>query len=210
MKLTRKSFILLLVLFCLALAYFARGLYLPALAKFLICSDPLEHADAIVVLAGDDVSGDRVKEAVSLVRQGWSDQLIFTDAPIAWHVNSWDVMSGQARELGIPSDKIVEVRGDSPAGRGQLLDSTLSESRLVLAACKARGFKTLIIVTSNYHTRRARRIYNDLFKGSGIRVLIHPSLDDEYRVDRWWTRRADARTWLLEIEKTAFSYLEFP
>jgi uncharacterized SAM-binding protein YcdF (DUF218 family) len=189
-------------------AYIARPLYLPFLGEFLICADLLEKAGAIVVLAGDDTVGSRVSEAVSLLRGGWSEVLMVSDAPIAWGVTSAAVVRKQAVELGVPAAQIIAVPGKSPAG--QLLDSTLSESRLLLAECQKRKYKTVIVVTSNFHTRRAKRIFQRLSKDAGIRVLIHPSADTSFRVDHWWTRRADARMWLLEMQKLAFSYVELP
>jgi uncharacterized SAM-binding protein YcdF (DUF218 family) len=133
-----------------------------------------------------------------------------SDAPIAWGVTSGELARQQAAVLGISPTQIVVVSNRSPAGRGLLLDSTLSESRLLLAECQKRNFRTIIVVTSNFHTRRAKRIFDRLFKDAGIRVLMHPSADMSFRVDHWWTRRADARMWLLEMEKLVFSYVELP
>ncbi len=85
MKLTKKRALLvfLLLFVCWLALYVARPLYLPFLGEFLISADPLEKADAIIVLAGDDAVGSRVTEAVSLVREGWSQVLMVSDAPIA-------------------------------------------------------------------------------------------------------------------------------
>jgi uncharacterized SAM-binding protein YcdF (DUF218 family) len=210
MRLTKRrvALVFLLLAICGLSAYIARPLYLLPLGRFLICADPLEKADAIVILAGDDAVGSRVSEAVSLLRGGWSEVLMVSDAPIARGVTSAEVARKQAVELGISPTQIVAVSNRSPAGRGRLLDSTLSESRLLLGECQKRNFRTVIIVTSNFHTRRAKRIFDRLFKDAGIQVLMHPSADMSFRVDHWWTRRADARMWLLEMQKLAFSYLE--
>jgi hypothetical protein len=85
MKLTKKRALLvfLLLFVCWLALYVARPLYLPFLGEFLISADPLEKADAIIVLAGDDAAGSRVAKAVSLVREGWSQVLMVSDAPIA-------------------------------------------------------------------------------------------------------------------------------
>ena len=212
MKLTKRrvALVFLVLAICGLSAYIGRPLYLPFLGEFLVCADPLEKADAIVILAGDDAAGSRVIEAVSLWRAGWAEVLMVSDAPIAWGVTSGELARQQAAVLGISPTQIVAVSNRSPAGRGLLLDSTLSESRLLLAECQKRNFRTIIVVTSNFHTRRAKRIFDRLFKDAGIRVLIHPSADMSFRVDHWWTRRADARMWLLEMEKLVFSYVELP
>jgi len=212
MKLTakRSALVFLCLVVCGLGAYLGRPLYLPFLGEFLICADPLEKADAIIILAGDDTAGNRVSEAVSLWRGGWAEVLVVSDAPIAWGITSADVTRQQALALGVPPAQIIDVPGQSPAGRGLLLDSTLSESRVLLAECQKRNFKTVIVVTSNFHTRRAKRILDCLFTDAGIRVLIHPSADTSFRLDHWWTRRADARMWWLEMQKLVFSYMELP
>lgn len=197
-----------LLVLCGLPAYVARSLYLPQLAEFLIRNDPLEKVVAIIVLGGDDPAGSRVSEAVSLLHQGWAEVLVVSGGPIVWHTNAADVMRKQAEELGVPPDKIIAVPNSVPTGRTQLADSTLSEARVLLAECESRKYKTLIVVTSNFHTRRAGRIFRRVFQGSGIRVLVHPSPDTSFNVDHWWTRRTDARMWFLEMQKLAFSYLE--
>ena len=117
-------------------------------------------------------------------------------------------MCKQAEELGIPPDKIIAVPNSALTGRGQLADFTLSEVRLLLSECENRRYRTIIVVTSNFHTRWTGRIFRRIFRDSGIRVLIHPSPDMSFNVDHWWTRRADARIWFLEMQKLAFSYRE--
>jgi uncharacterized SAM-binding protein YcdF (DUF218 family) len=119
MKLTKKRALLvfLLLFVCWLALYVARPLYLPFLGEFLISADPLEKADAVIVLAGDDAVGSRVAEAVSLVREGWSQVLMVSDAPIAWGVTSAEVARKQAVELGVPPSQIIEVSSRSPAGR---------------------------------------------------------------------------------------------
>jgi uncharacterized SAM-binding protein YcdF (DUF218 family) len=211
-KLTKRRVALVFLVLAIGglSAYIAQPLYLPSLAEFLVCADPLEKADAIVILGGDDMAGSRLLEAISLLRRGWAEVLMVSDAPVAWGVTSGEVARKQAAQLGVPPSQIIEVSSRSPADRGLLVDSTLSESQLLLAECQRRKYKTVIVVTSNFHTRRAKRIFQRRFTGAGIRVLIHPSADTSFRVDHWWTRRADARMWLLEMQKLAFSYLELP
>lgn len=204
----RKLIALLFLALCGVVLYVSRPLYLPSFAEFLIHDDPLRKADAIIVLAGDDVSGNRVAHAVSLWRDGWAGVVVLSGGWIARGVRVEDVMRRQAEEMGVLPDKIVVVSSDLPTGRGTLADSTLAEVRLFLAECRKRKFRTVIVVTSNFHTRRAKRIFEHAFAGSGTEIVVVASPDDSFKVDRWWTRRTDARTWLLEMEKLAFNYFE--
>lgn len=204
----RKILGLLFLFFLASVLYLARPLYLPSFGEFLIETDPLRKADAIMVLAGDDIAGNRVTQAVSLWRDGWADQLLLSGGWIARGVRAEDVMRKQAEEMGVPAERIIVVPSEESAVRTTLADSTLAESRNLVAECQRRKFRRIIVVTSNFHTRRARRIFHRLFDPLGIEVMVTASRDDSFTVDHWWTRRADARMWLLEMEKLAFNYLE--
>jgi len=62
-----------------------------------------------------------------------------------------------------------------------------------------RNIKTVTVVTSNYHTRRARYIFQKVFpQGSGVRVAS--ARDGDFDPDRWWEKRKSikelAREWI--------------
>ena len=88
---------------------------LGAAGRFLVEADPLEHADAIVVLAGS--YPDRILEAVALYREGWAPRIILCREPENAGFRSCRASASPCRacststasvaeQLGVPSDAI--------------------------------------------------------------------------------------------------------
>jgi uncharacterized SAM-binding protein YcdF (DUF218 family) len=168
-----------LILICVGLVclYFI----LNAMGGFLIVADPLQRTDAMVVLSGDM---GRMSETATLFKDNFARVLILTetDQPFtgsdAPETNSTQAKRLLAQQEGIPSDAILVTRAES--------SSTLDEARAVLALLQEKGYTSCIVVTDPYHSRRTRMIFNDVFDGSGIKVIVRPVRDHWYRSTTWW------------------------
>ena len=71
--------------------------------------------------------------------------------------------------------------------------------------CRKRGIKKLLLVTSEFHTRRASRILQRVapqlyFRTVGSRTAV-------YDPDSWWKNRPSRKIWLLEASKTVADFL---
>ena len=65
--------------------------------------------------------------------------------------------------------------------------------------------RSVVVVTSPYHTRRALATFTDVFDGSGIAIGVEPSLTHSpARPDRWWAAAYDR--WYVRYEWTAIAY----
>jgi len=71
-----------------------------------------------------------------------------------------------------------------------------------------RGVKEVILVTSNYHTARAKRIFAKAAGPAGPRFLAFPVDDGLFDPDGWWTRRRYAKTFFYEAIRTVWSAVE--
>ena len=176
--------------------------FLPFAGRYLLYEDPLENSDAIVVLAGARV--ERWLEGVELYREGWAPKLVLSpgrmeDAEI------------QLRNMGIrfPSDAelardaIVQMKVPESAVETlpEQLDNTAQEAAAVHEMAAARHWQRVIVVTSKYHTRRARFAFARELARTNVQVLIRASRYDPAKPERWWTTRADARYVASELEK---------
>src|SRR5262245_38944069 len=56
-------------------------LFLPFAGRFFSTADPLQRADAILVLAGSRV--DRWLEAVDLFKEGWAPKVVLSPGPVS-------------------------------------------------------------------------------------------------------------------------------
>lgn len=184
----------------IALAVLALPL-LAAAGRYLVEDDPAEHADAIVVLTGS--YPDRIIEAVALFREGFAPHLILCREPQNAGFRRltelgvtvpryYELNRSVAEQLGVPPAAISVV--DRPAG------STYSEAELVLEYVLARGYRSILLVTSKYHSRRAARIYRHLADGK-VRIIVRPARDDDFEPDGWWRDRASTRRVIIEYQK---------
>jgi len=187
------------VLILVALA-FAVPMGLNALGAALIENDPLHPADAILVLAGDSREGDRVRHAVGLFKRGLAPLLVLSGTPMGFRTHEADVMRRHAEFLGVPSSRILTVRQNG--------DSTKEEAGVVVPTLKRRGLKNVILVTSNYHTARAKRIFERAAGPYGPHFLASPVNDGLFEPEGWWMRRRYAKTFVYEAIKTVWSAIE--
>lgn len=190
--------LLLLLLLAAGLAYQTRGSWLPAIGEFLVQADQPEQAEIIVVLAGDGY-GDRIMKAVELAAEGFAPKIL-VDGPTEFYGVS-------EADLAIP---FAVSRGASR----RIFDpfpmeatSTMEESQLVDEELRRRGVAKALVVTSNFHTRRARSIFRKHGSGEVDYVFI-AAPNRDFRPEDWWLSREGRKTVLLEYLKTLNSLLE--
>jgi uncharacterized SAM-binding protein YcdF (DUF218 family) len=163
------------------------------IGNYLIVSDKLEKCDAILVLAGDNAKGERVIEGAKLFKEGYGNYLILDGTDIGWNTSSADIMEKQALSLNVPSSAIIPVRMDE--------SSTIGEAKASRKFLEKKNFKSLILVSSSYHTRRAKWIFSKVFSETDIKIFAHPSKDSEYNPDKWWKERTSAKHVFYEYTK---------
>ena len=152
----RKKSVLLVIAF-LASACAPLG------TELFVHGAPLSNADAIVVLGnrpprteGGEVAPEtarRVRRAVELFGQGLAPILVVTGGPAPGGGTEAEVMGAYARELGVPSHAVIEERrARDSADNARLVIELLCRDR---SECRPR----VIVVSSPYHLRRARRLF---------------------------------------------------
>jgi uncharacterized SAM-binding protein YcdF (DUF218 family) len=170
--------------------------------RFLVEDDPLQHADAIAVLAGTTM--DRPLGAYDLYERGYAPVIILTrDQPEV------SVLRLAERGIVIPSKADVERQAllmlDVPAEAiilpDRIHDNTAQEAQTFRAVAMQHGWHRLIVVTSVYHTRRAAFAIRRELKGTGVDVEMHATTYEPLHPDRWWSTREDMREVLDEGAK---------
>lgn len=140
------------------------------MAELLIAQDALHSADAIVVIGGDH-KPDRIAHAVSLYERGYAPVVILSAGNLVWEggeqMAEAEVLRRQAIALGLPPEAIV-LESTS--------QNTWENAAFTQAISKAQGFDSLILVTSTYHSRRARYIFRDVFAAEpAITISTQPA-----------------------------------
>ena len=120
--------------------------------------------------------------------------------PIGFRTHEADIMRRHAEFLGVPSTRILTVK--------QNADSTREEAEVVVPILKRRGLKDVILVTANYHTARAKRIFERAAGPYGPHFLASPVNDGLFEPEGWWMRRRHAKTFVYEAIKTVWTAIE--
>jgi len=160
----------------------------------MVVSDPLEKSDAIVVLDGDYPQDERLLHAVQLWKGGYASKVILSAKLAEWQTYEDYPSWRHAVKLRIfPEDTLFVAAHNA--------DSTKEEAQHLLTFIRQHGFKRVIIVTSNYHTWRTKRVYEKEWRDSDISVYISPAYSSQFHPDEWWKHRADSRTFFYEFSK---------
>lgn len=198
---TRRRIAVLALSALLLCGYAARGPILRAAGRFLVFEDPPAKADAIVVLAGS--FPDRILEAVALYEEGLAPRIVLCRAPEGRAMkrlrergidkgSDADRNRDVALQLGLPPQAIEVL--DRAAG------STFGEANEVLRHISKHGYRSILLVTSKSHTRRAAWIYRHLV-GDEVRIIVRAARDDGYRPETWWRNRVSTRRLIIEYQK---------
>ena len=51
---------------------------------------------------------------------------------------------------------------------------------------KSQGFDTIVLVTTDFHTRRVRKVFEQRFAGSGIEIRVKAAPSSDYTVHEWY------------------------
>ena len=186
------------------LAYAERRLLLTAVGGFLIVHDEPRPADAIVVLSGS--IPDRILEAVDLYQAQLAPRIILTQEGMLPGLAALRARGGSlpehheqnrsiAEQLGVPADAISVMT--TPAW------STLTEAEGLVAYLQQQQIKSILLVTSQAHARRASMVFHNLADGK-LQILVCPSRYDPFAADNWWSRRPFVRRVVTEYGKMLY------
>ncbi len=198
----RRWLLFLVVLsgFC-GMVYLARGPLLRAFGRWWVVDEPPVKSQAIVVIGGDSVAGARVRHAIELYRQGWAPKLVFSGELFRTDFCENVLMQTQAIHDGVPQDAIVLA----PCGA---YTSTLTETLALRSFLTEDKINHIILVTSNFHTRRAQRIVRAILDPAGFAVRISAARDERFPVDHWWQAREGKKALVLELLKSFQTWRE--
>jgi len=192
----RRPSLFLKLLVCtiigLTLAWATHAWWLAGVGRLLIHDDGPARADIAVVLAGD-YYGNRILRAAELVKQGYVPKVLVSGPHMLYGQYECDLAIPFAVKHGCPESWFVRAPNEG--------HSTREEAAMILADLRRRGVHRFLLVTSDYHTARAARIYRRAGPDLEMRVVAAP--DEYFRPDSWWRDREARKIVLIEWLKTA-------
>lgn len=172
---------------CLLTIFFTAGLP-------LAFSEAPKQTDVIIVLSG---GGGRVEQAVELFKEGIAPYMLLS--AVSENAGPSGDMHQTALALGIPEEAILTE---------DAAQSTYQNALFTLPIMKQHGFKSAIVVSSDFHMRRVKFIFDHVYKKSGIE-LTYIGADSGYHAKAWWSDRYSRETTFNEYTKmigNAFGY----
>jgi len=158
--------------------------------RWLVVDAP-QPSDVILVLAGE--TDRRPARALQLLEQGYGHRVVM-DVPAATRIyDSTQLQLAEKYVQGLPqaaSIRICPIEGLS----------TREESHDAEKCLANEPGSRILIVTSEFHTRRALNIFRHEVSGKSFSVAV--ARDETQFGTRWWTHRQWAKTCLDEWLKT--------
>jgi uncharacterized SAM-binding protein YcdF (DUF218 family) len=144
----------------------------PFLAESLIVEKPLERADAIFVLGGGSTYLERTQKAAELYKNGRAPKIFLTNDggqggwnqvlkrnPFFVEFAQWELV-----KQGVPVEA-VEILPSA-------VESTYDEAVLLAKTLKEQNLKSVLLVTSAYHTRRTLRTFEKVLHDNNDSIQI--------------------------------------
>lgn len=190
--------LLFLAAFFLVL-YLARHPLMRFAGETWVVDEPAAHADAILVLGDDNFYADRATHAADLFRHGVAPVVVASGRRLRPNAGIVELMEHDLAERGVPKDKIIPCVHDA--------DNTREEALALAHLAAAQHWKSVIIVTSNYHTRRARYIFSRVFP-PGVAIRVASAKDGDFDPENWWENRKSTKLFGREVLGLAVSMWE--
>ena len=159
----------------------------PFLAENLVVEKPLERADAILVLAGSSVYLERTNKAAELFKQNIAPKIVLTDddGKTGWsrverrNIPYVEMAQRNLIAQGVPVEVIEIIK---PIGSG-----TIYEAQIFKEKAARENWKTVLLVTSAYHTRRTFWTFERVFGGEDIKFgIVSPVVGEQTPSPYYW------------------------
>jgi len=186
------------VILC-AFLYLVRRPILRFVGESWIVEDADSKADALIVLSDDNFYADRATRAAELFREGKAPIVVASGRRLRPVAGIAELMEHDLVERGVPKDKIVRLAHDA--------DNTQEEAEALTKLAAQRKWHSVIVVTSNYQTRRARYIFHRVFP-QGIEVRVASAHDGDFDPQHWWEKRKSVKRLTMEFAGMAVAIWE--
>jgi hypothetical protein len=183
------------------LAAFVFGWFLPSAGRLLVNDEQPVKAEVAVVLAGDPF-GNRILRGAELQRAGFVEKVLVSGAPGLYGFFESDLAVRFVTSKGFPEPAFEALHFDH--------HSTQEEAHNIALELKRRGIKSALVVTSDYHTMRAGRIWR-YTASPWLEIHMVSSRDRYFHRERWWSDRESGKHVFSEwVKFIAFTFDFFP
>jgi uncharacterized SAM-binding protein YcdF (DUF218 family) len=206
----RRGKLIFLIILAIALiqiiAY--RQRIMVAIGTYLVYEQSTQQADVIAIPANWEDTIIRARGGADLFNKGLA-KVVF--------VPRMEAMEGleETRKRGVyvPENRdllirILEGYGVPLAAietSAREVTDTWEEAQEMSTLVEQKGYTSVLLVTSKYHSRRAYLIFKDALKGKAS-VISVPSPYDPSNPEEWWKRSTDCKRVITEYQKMLVYY----
>lgn len=173
----------------LCLLYLARHPLARLAGSFWIVDEEPAVSDVIVILSDDNFHADRAARAAELFKSGFAPRVLASGRLLRPYASVAELEQHDLTDHGVPAAAVVRLTHSA--------ENTREEAVAISRELSVHRWKRVLLVTSNYHTRRARYICERVFPaGTILRVIA--ARDSAYDPSDWWNSRLGWKTFLHE------------
>lgn len=198
-----RWFILAAIVAGLAIVWVYRYHMLSSAGKYLNAPTNDVHADVGFILGGG--RNTRADYAKRLLDEGRIDRIMIAGAgPLAdvdgvTLLTEQELLAGMLEALGVPPEQIDKLP--------DICESTDDEARALARYLEKHPGTSVVVITSDYHTRRCRLIFDKVFAGKPNQILF-AGAPTGIPPDQWWKTPQGAAIYGLELIKLASAQLK--
>ena len=186
----------LLCCICGGLFFYYHAPLLTSYAEFFTVHTATMGADAIVVLSGGIET--RLPRAITLYKEGYAPRILMTqERPInilAAQLPCTNRDKAQALLHMLHADCELTVVPSQKGGA----TSTFDEAYDLKDWARKNSYKRIVIVTDDFHTRRAAYAFTKVFKGTNMAVQAAGAPNDLFSENDWWKSDCGLSAYILE------------
>ena len=164
---------------------------LAGLGSYLVQAGAPEKTDIALVLAGD-TNGNRILTAAQLARRGYVSRVLVSGPGGLYGYHECDLAIPFAVKAGYPESYFLHFEHEAR--------STKEEADVAITRMRQLGAHRVLLVTSDYHTRRAARIFRAAAPDLHFIVVAAP--DKDFTAGGWWHSREGQKVAFTEWVKT--------
>jgi uncharacterized SAM-binding protein YcdF (DUF218 family) len=151
-----------------------------------------EPVDSVFILGGD--ADTRPFAAAAMIRSGWARQaLIVPTANQPGERSHQELLRDILVRRGVAADAVVELPGQ--------VTSTRDEARALARFLERHPGHSVAVITSDYHTRRARSIFTAQLGDGAGRVHFVAAPTERFTAANWWHYEQGWKIYIAEYIK---------
>ena len=174
-------------------------------ATYFSINTATKGADAIICLSGGKMT--RAPECLRLWNQGYSPVLLVTEEkPRNSAFRELEMTNLEFAQEVTKKMKLSASWQELPSLTGGAT-STFDEAEDVLVYAKQKNWKRVIIVTDEFHTRRAYLAFHKVLKASSVVIEVAGAPNEVFDEFNWWKKDLGILCYLSELIKLPVYWL---